>query len=172
MPHVTTIVTKLRFVGSHSQAYYDILNSRLAAGFWIGYFFRRSIVMIFWQNHILWVISLFYLARLIRVTQKHELQTSGISSKAINHPSNKALLVFAQFFTGNAHRTSIGQVDCVDTTIGQLTKLEYHAGFKKLSNELRKVVTANVTLHLVLCQKSEINLNYLDVLLRACIDLI
>jgi len=50
-------------------------------------------------------MTLFHLARLISVTHKQELQTSGISSKAINHPFSKTLLVFADFFTGNTHHT-------------------------------------------------------------------
>jgi len=48
---------------------------------------------------------LFYLTRLVSVTQKQELQMSEISSEAINHSSNKTLLVFGffNFFMGNAH---------------------------------------------------------------------
>jgi len=61
----------------------------------------------------------------VSATQKQELQTSRISSKAMNHPFNKTLLVFADFFTVNAHHTSIGQVDrYVGTTIGQLAKVK------------------------------------------------
>jgi len=51
------------------------------------------------------IITLFYLARLISVTQKQKLQTIGISSEAINHPFNNTLHVFADFFTGNADHT-------------------------------------------------------------------
>jgi len=51
------------------------------------------------------IMTLFYLARRISVTQKYELQTSEISSKAINHPFNKTLLAFADFSTGNTHHT-------------------------------------------------------------------
>ena len=36
---------------------------------------------------------------LVSVTKKQNLQTSRISSKAINHPFNKSLLVFADFLT-------------------------------------------------------------------------
>ena len=52
-----------------------------------------------YRNHKSW---LFYLARLVSVTLKQELQTSEISSKTIKHPFNKTLLVFADFFTLNA----------------------------------------------------------------------
>ena len=43
--------------------------------------------------------SLFYLAGLVSVTKKQELQASGISTKASNHPFNVSSLVFADFFT-------------------------------------------------------------------------
>jgi len=48
---------------------------------------------------------LYYLRRLVSVTKKQELQTSEISSEAINHSLNKILLVFDffNFFMGNAH---------------------------------------------------------------------
>jgi len=45
-------------------------------------------------------MALFYLARLISVTWKQELQASGISSKAINHPFDKSLLVLSDFSRG------------------------------------------------------------------------
>jgi len=45
------------------------------------------------------IMTLFYQARLASITWKHELQTSEISSKAINYPFNKSLLVFTDFFT-------------------------------------------------------------------------
>jgi len=51
------------------------------------------------------IITLFYLAGLVSVTNKQELQTSEISYKAIKHPFNKTLLVFAYVFTVNAHVT-------------------------------------------------------------------
>ena len=108
--HVTTIVTKLRFVGSHSQVYYHNFHNRLSADF-------QSRVLLF--TKVLprsltkpQITTLFYLARLINVIQKHELLTSGILFKAINHPFSKTLLVFAGFFTGNTHHTwssSLGQ---------------------------------------------------------------
>ena len=47
------------------------------------------------RNHNLWLYF----------TKQLELETSGIPSKAINHPFHKILLLFADFFTGNAHHT-------------------------------------------------------------------
>jgi len=53
-----------------------------------------------------------------------------------------------------------------DKKTGMLTRLsdkslksEYHAGFKKVSNDYEKSPQANVASHSVLTQKSEINLN-------------
>ena len=42
---------------------------------------------------------------LVSVTWKQEMQTSRISSKAIDPPFNKTSLVFADCFTGYAHHT-------------------------------------------------------------------
>jgi len=61
-------------------------------------------------------MTLFCLARLISVTYRQELQTSEISSKAINYSFNKTLHVcrhsFSKillvFFTVNAHHTKTG----------------------------------------------------------------
>jgi len=44
-----------------------------------------------------------------------------------------------------------------------LLKLEHHAGLKNWAAELRKLAAANITLHLVLTKKSELNLNDKDV---------
>ena len=54
-----------------------------------------------------------------------------------------------------------------------LLKLEYHAGFQKLSNELWNLdATANVAFYSILTQKSEIILNDYDVLPQAGIDVL
>jgi len=39
-----------------------------------------------------------------------------------------------------------------------LLKLEHHAGLENWADELRKLATANIALHLVLTKKSELNL--------------
>jgi len=51
---------------------------------------------------------------------KQELDTSEISCKAINHSFNKALLVFADFFTVNAYHTKSGQEFTLTLTIAFL----------------------------------------------------
>jgi len=50
-------------------------------------------------------------------------------------------------------------------------KLEHHAGLKDGADELRKLATANISLHVVLTKKSELKLNDKDVLPRACTDI-
>jgi len=52
-----------------------------------------------------------------------------------------------------------------------LLKLEYHVGLKNWADESRKLVTANIALHLVLTKKSELNLNDKDVFPQVCIDI-
>jgi len=42
MPHVTATVTKMRFVGSNSQVYYDNLLNRPTADFQNGQFFSKK----------------------------------------------------------------------------------------------------------------------------------
>jgi len=51
-----------------------------------------------------------------------------------------------------------------------LLKLEHHAGLKNWVDELQKLATVNITLHLVLTKKSELNLNNKDVFPQVCID--
>jgi len=59
----------------------------------------------------------------------------------------------------------------VDKTIGQLTKFRTPRRLKKnWATELRKLVAANITLHLVLTKKSELNLNDKDVFPQADIS--
>ena len=100
MTRVTTAVTKMRLLGSHIQVHYGNFHNTLSADF-------QSRVLLF-TNVLSWsltkpqIITLFYLARPISVTHKQQLQISGISSKAINHPFDKTLLVLADF-SGNAH---------------------------------------------------------------------
>jgi len=48
-----------------------------------------------------------------------------------------------------------------------LLKLERQAGLKNWAAELPKLAAANITLHLVLTQKSELNLNDKDVFSQA-----
>jgi len=61
----------------------------------------------------------------INVIQKQDLQTSGISSKAVNHPFNKTSLVFADIFTENTeHSSYVNRTSRhIERTIGQLTKV-------------------------------------------------
>jgi len=96
--HVTIMVTKLRSVGSRNPVAYItiIFTIGYLQIFKAGYFFSQKYCHGLTKPQIR---TLFYLARLINVIQKHELQTSGILSKAINHPFSKILLVFADFFT-------------------------------------------------------------------------
>jgi len=47
--------------------------------------------------------------------------------------------------------------------LDNLLKLEHHAGLKKWADELRKLASANIILHLVLTKTSELNLNDKDV---------
>ena len=52
-----------------------------------------------------------------------------------------------------------------------LLKLEHHADLKKnLADELRKLVTVNIALHLLLAKKSELSLNHKDVFTQVCTD--
>ena len=51
-----------------------------------------------------------------------------------------------------------------------LLKLEHHASLKNWADELRKVAAANITLHLVLTKKSQLNFNDKDVFPHVCID--
>jgi len=51
-----------------------------------------------------------------------------------------------------------------------LLKLELHAGIKNWAEELRKLATANIALHLVLTKMSKLNLNDKDVFPQICID--
>ena len=48
-----------------------------------------------------------------------------------------------------------------------LEMLEHHACFKNWADELRKLSAANITSHLVLTKKSELNLNDKDVFPQA-----
>ena len=72
MPHVAARVTKLRFFGSNGQEYYDNLHNRPPAAF-------QNRILLF-KEALLWsltkpqVMTLFYLARLVSVTSKQELQ--------------------------------------------------------------------------------------------------
>ena len=127
MPHVTTIVTKMRFVGSHSQVYHDIFHNRPSADFISRCSFHRSIAMVFNET----TISLFYLTRLISHTQKQELQTSGFSSEPINHSFNKTLLVFRYLFTRSTHHKSDRQTMLTGLS-DNLLKSGYHVGLKKM----------------------------------------
>ena len=60
----------------------------------------------------------------------------------------------------------------VDKTIGQLTKatIDHRAGLKNWADELRKLATANIALHLVLNKKSELDHNDKGVFSQVCID--
>jgi len=51
----------------------------------------------------------------------------------------------------------------IDKTIGQPTKARTARRLKKWADELRKLATANIALHLVLNKKSELNFNDEDV---------
>jgi len=85
MPHGRVVVTKMRFVGSNSQyihviyASADFPNRALP--------FNKALP---WLNEI---------------NNYDFIYDSGISCEAINHTFNKTLLVFADFFTVNAHHT-------------------------------------------------------------------
>ena len=54
--------------------------------------------------------------------------------------------------------------------LDNLLKLEHHAGLKKWVDELRKLASANIILHLVLTKTSELNLNDKDVFTQVCKD--
>ena len=54
------------------------------------------------------IMTLVLFGRIVGVTCRQELETSGILSKAINHPFKKTLLA-ADLFTVNAHHTSTAQ---------------------------------------------------------------
>jgi len=52
-----------------------------------------------------------------------------------------------------------------------LLKFEHHAVLKKCADELRKLATENIALHLVLTNKLELSLNDKDVFLPVCINI-
>jgi len=77
--NVTTIVTKLRFVGSHSQVYYDNFHNRLSADF-------QGRVLLFtevlpWSLTKPQITAVFYLARPINVIQKQSCKCLGSHPK-------------------------------------------------------------------------------------------
>ena len=97
-----------------------------------GYFFTKVLPLRLTKPQI---TILFYLARLVSVTQKQELQTSEVSSEAINHSLNKTLFVFDFFIFSCGMLLVI--IHKPDKKTGMLTrlsdnalKLEYHAGLK------------------------------------------
>jgi len=100
--HFTAVVTKnalhwpaiVRYIAISYKIDYLLI-------FQAGYVFtKKQIALVFNKTT---TMFLFYPARLASITQKQELQTSKISSKAIKHPLNKSLLVFTDFFTVNTH---------------------------------------------------------------------
>jgi len=58
IPHVTVTVTKMRFVGSNSQAYYDNLHISYMQISKEGYFFSRNIDTVFKERSIAMVLNL------------------------------------------------------------------------------------------------------------------
>jgi len=66
MSHVKTAVTKMRFVGRNSQAYYDNLHNGLSADFQTGYFFFKEALR--WSLTKPQITILFYLVSLVSVT--------------------------------------------------------------------------------------------------------
>jgi len=82
MAHVTPTATKKRFVSSYSQVYYYNLHNTLIADFQSGAV--RFKVALPWSSTKPQIFTLFYLARLVSVTSKQKLQTSGISSRTAN----------------------------------------------------------------------------------------
>ena len=80
---------KMRFVGSHRYIMIIFTIGYLQI-FKTEYFSQRSIAITTKTKP--QIMILFYLARLVSVTQKQELQTSEISSKAINHSLQKTCL--------------------------------------------------------------------------------
>jgi len=71
------------------------------------------------------------------------------------------MLVFANFFTANAHYRQTGPLDLYcDTTTDNLLELEHRTqALQNSAVELRKLATANKALHLVFTQMSELNHN-------------
>ena len=58
-----------------------------------------------------------------------------------------------------------------DKTIKQFTKIRTPRRLKKnLADELRKLVTVNIALHLLLAKKSELSFNHKDVFTQVCTD--
>ena len=80
MPHVTATATKMPSFGSNSQVYYDNLQNNLSPDF--------QIRALYFEEDLLWSlkkpqnITSVYLARLVIIISKQELQTSGVSAKA------------------------------------------------------------------------------------------
>jgi len=98
MTHVTTTVTKMRLFGNHSQVYYDNCHNMLSAEFQSGVLLFTELLS--WSLTKPQIMTLFYLARAVSVMYRQKLRNSGISSKAINHPFGKTLLVLADFSRG------------------------------------------------------------------------
>jgi len=80
MPHVTATATKMRSFGSNSQVYYDNLQNNLSPDF--------QTRALYFKEDLLWSLkkpqnmTSVYLARLVIIISKQELQTSGVSAKA------------------------------------------------------------------------------------------
>jgi len=74
-PHVTVTVTKMHFVGSNRQVYYDKLHNGLTSDFQSGtLIFKKALP---WPLMKPQIMTVFYLARLVSVISKEEVQTSG-----------------------------------------------------------------------------------------------
>jgi len=92
-----TVVTKMRFVVSNIARYVQVTYTiGYLQIFQTGHLFLRKDA---WSLKKLQTIASFYLTKLVTVTSKQQQQTSGISSKAIKHPFNKTVFVFAVFFS-------------------------------------------------------------------------
>ena len=91
-----TVVTKMRFVVSNIARYVQVTYTiGYLQIFQTGHLFSRKDA---WSLKKLQTIASFYLTKLVTVTSKQQQQKSGILSKAIKHPFNKAVFVFAGFF--------------------------------------------------------------------------
>jgi len=112
--------------------------NRLSSDFHSRFSFSQKFSTVFNEtNHKLWLY--FTYRRLISVTQQQELQTSGISSKAINHLFSKSLLVFADFLRGTLVIYRPDKNSMLTQLLHNLLKLEYHACFQKIEQWITKI---------------------------------
>jgi len=107
---VTATVIIMRFIGSN----YDDLRNRLSSDFPSRVpLFNEALARSITKSQIM---TLCCPTRLISVSLKQKLQTSEISSKAINQTSNKTLLGFADYsrWTLITHKPDKRSFDIVD----------------------------------------------------------